>query len=123
MLGLLTETEAKRPLVFLVEDAHWLDGPSLEVLGFVARRLELEPVIVLFAVREGVASAVDESGLPELHVDGLDDGVLEGAPGARRAPDLSSDLKSRVLDEAAGNPLALIELPVAGGEPRRSGTC
>jgi predicted ATPase len=63
-LGLLTEPEAKRPLVFVVEDAHWLDGPSLEVLGFVARRLELEPVIVLFAVREGIASAVDESGFP-----------------------------------------------------------
>jgi hypothetical protein len=63
-LGLLTETEAKRPLLFLVEDAQWLDAPSLDVLGFVARRLELEPVIVLFAVREGIASAVDEWGSP-----------------------------------------------------------
>src|SRR6266853_1552993 len=62
-----------RLLLFLVEDAQWLDGPSAEVLGFVARRLELEPVFVLFAVREGIASAVDESGLPELHLDGLDE--------------------------------------------------
>ena len=61
VLQLLTEAEAKRPVLFLVEDAHWLDVPSSEVLGFVARRLELEPVIVLFAVREGIASAVDES--------------------------------------------------------------
>jgi AAA ATPase domain len=52
-LGLLTEADAKRPLLFLVEDAQWLDVPSSEVLGFVARRLELEPVVVLFAVREG----------------------------------------------------------------------
>ncbi len=111
VLGLLTEAEAKRPVVFVVEDAHWFDGPSLEVLGFVARRLELEPVIVLFAVREGIASSVDASGLPELDVGGLDvassRALLE-----LTAPDLSSDLKSRVLDEAAGNPLALIELPV-----------
>ncbi len=111
-LGLLTEAEAKRPLLFLVEDAQWLDGPSAEVLGFVARRLELEPVFVLFAVREGIASAVDESGLPELHLDGLDEessrALLELI-----APDLPSDLKGRILDEAAGNPLALIELPAA----------
>src|SRR6266851_1358154 len=111
-LGLLTEAEAKRPLLFLVEDAQWLDGPSAEVLGFVARRLELEPVFVLFAVREGIASAVDESGLPELHLDGLDEessrALLELI-----APDLPSDLKGRILYEAAGNPLALIELPAA----------
>ncbi|HEY2741533.1 MAG TPA: ATP-binding protein, partial [Gaiellaceae bacterium] len=109
-LGLVTEAETKRPLLLLVEDAQWLDRPSAEVLGFVARRLELEPVIVLFAVREGVASAVDDSGLPELHLDGLDEAssreLLE-----LTTPDLSSDLRARVLDEAAGNPLALLELP------------
>ncbi|MDX6490402.1 MAG: hypothetical protein QOD43_647, partial [Gaiellaceae bacterium] len=112
VLGLLTEPEAKRPVVFVVEDAHWLDAPSLEVLGFVARRLELEPVIVLFAVRAGIASSVDASGLPELDVGGLDE-ASSRALLELTAPDLSSDLKSRVLDEAAGNPLALIELPVA----------
>ena len=111
-LGLLTEAEPKRPLLLLVEDAQWLDGPSAEVLGFVARRLELEPVIVLFAVREGIASAVDDSGLPELHLGGLDD---ESAKALLEltAPDLPSHLKVRILDEAAGNPLAVIELPAA----------
>jgi DNA-binding CsgD family transcriptional regulator len=112
VLALLTAPETKRSLVFLVEDAHWLDGPSLEVLGFVARRLEREPVIVLFAVREGMASAVDSSRLPELHVDGLSD-ASSRALLELTAPDLSADLKARILDESAGNPLALIELPAA----------
>jgi DNA-binding CsgD family transcriptional regulator len=112
VLGLLTEAEAKRPLVFLVEDAHWFDGPSLEVLGFVSRRLELEPVVVLFAVRAGIASSVDASGLPELDVGGLDE-VSSRELLELTAPDLAPDLKSRVLGEAAGNPLALIELPLA----------
>jgi len=111
-LGLLTETEAKRPLLFLVEDAQWLDGPSSEVLVFVARRLELEPVIVLFAVREGIANLVGESGLAELHLDGLDE-ASSRALLELTAPNLPSDLEARILDEAAGNPLALIELPVA----------
>jgi DNA-binding NarL/FixJ family response regulator len=112
VLALLTAAETKRWLVLLVEDAHWLDGPSLEVLGFVARRLELEPVIVLFAAREGVASAVDSAGLPELHVDGLSDAASRALL-ELTAPDLSADLKARILDESAGNPLALIELPAA----------
>jgi hypothetical protein len=111
-LGLLTGAEAKRPLLVLVEDAQWLDGPSSEVLGFVVRRLELEPVIVLFAVRDGVASAVDEWGVPELHLDGLDE-ASSRALLELTAPDLPDDLKARVLSEAAGNPLALIELPAS----------
>jgi DNA-binding NarL/FixJ family response regulator len=109
-LGLLTDTEPKRPLLLVVEDAQWLDGPSAEVLGFVARRLEHEPAIALFAVREGVASSFEKSGLPELVLAGLDDEpartLLESV-----APDLPTHLAARVLDEAAGNPLALIELP------------
>jgi DNA-binding CsgD family transcriptional regulator len=113
-LALLTDTEPKRPLLLVVEDAQWLDGPSAEVLGFVARRLEHEPVIVLFAVREGVASSFDDAGLPELALYGL------GAEPAkalleRASPDLPPHLAARILDEAAGNPLALIELPAATG--------
>ena len=111
-LGLLTEAETKRPLLLLVEDAQWLDGPSVEVLGFVARRLELEPVIVVFAVREGVASAVDEWGVPELRLEGLDE-TSSNALLRLADPDLPDDLRARVLAEAAGNPLALIELPSA----------
>jgi DNA-binding CsgD family transcriptional regulator/tetratricopeptide (TPR) repeat protein len=111
-LGLLTEAETKRPLLLLVEDAQWLDVPSLEVVGFVGRRLELEPVIVLLAVREGIASAVDEWGLLELHLEGLDE-TSSSALLTLTAPDLSDDLKARVLAEADGNPLALLELPSA----------
>jgi DNA-binding NarL/FixJ family response regulator len=111
-LGLLTETETKRPLLLLVEDAQWLDGPSLEVVGFVGRRLELEPVIVLLAVREGIASVVDDWGLPVLHLEGLDE-TSSTALLTLAAPDLADDLKARVLAEADGNPLALIELPSA----------
>ena len=48
--------EAQTPLLLVVEDAHWLDRSSAEVLAFVARRLEMEPVILLFAVRDGVPS-------------------------------------------------------------------
>ena len=72
-LGVVTEREAQTPLLLVVEDAHWLDRSSAEVLAFVARRLEMEPVILLFAVRDGVPSDLDEAGLPDLALAGLDD--------------------------------------------------
>src|SRR2546430_733337 len=69
---LVAERMVETPLLFVVEDAHWLDRPSSEVLKFVARRVEADQALLLFSVREGVSSAFDDAGLPELHLAGLD---------------------------------------------------
>jgi DNA-binding CsgD family transcriptional regulator len=111
-LGVITEREAQAPLLLVVEDAHWLDRSSAEVLAFVARRLEMEPVIQLFAVREGVPSDLGEAGLPDLAVAGLDDDASRALVEVNGAG-LPNELKERILAEAAGNPLALLELPAA----------
>ena len=111
-LGVVTEREAQAPLLLIVEDAHWLDRSSAEVLAFVARRLEMEPVILLFAVRDGVACDLDEAGLPDFAVAGLDDDASRSLLDVHGGG-LSDGLKGRILAEAAGNPLALIELPAA----------
>jgi DNA-binding CsgD family transcriptional regulator len=114
-LGLVAERAAETPLLFVVDDAQWLDRPSLEVLQFVARRIESDPVVLLFAVREGVPSLFDDSDLSELPVAGLDrdasDALIDVV--AARLP---ADLRRRILEDAAGNPLALIELPAAAAE-------
>lgn len=111
-LGVITDAAAKAPLLLMVEDAQWLDGPSCEALGFIGRRLDMDPVILLFGVREGVSSPADEVGLPELRLPPLDETAADALLSSR-AGDLSPDLRARVLREAAGNPLALIELPKA----------
>jgi DNA-binding CsgD family transcriptional regulator len=114
-LGLIAEQAAETPLLFVVDDAHWLDRPSLEVLQFVARRIESDPAVLLFAVREGVPSTFDDAGLSELPVAGLDldaSNALLDLVAAR----LPADLRRRILEDAAGNPLALIELPAAAAE-------
>ncbi len=114
-LGLIAERAAESPLLVVVEDAHELDRSSAEVLEFVARRVESDPAVLLFAVRDGVASSFDDADLPELRLTGLDmdasNALLD-----RVAAALPAALRRRILDEAAGNPLALIELPAASAE-------
>jgi len=111
-LDLLSEMAAAAPLLLIIDDAQWLDVATGNVLTFVARRLELEPIVMLFAVRDGSAPWIDEDDLPELRLQPLDDAssaaVLEAS-----APGLESGLRRRILAEALGNPLALAELPRA----------
>ncbi|MGY1984215.1 AAA family ATPase [Nocardia gipuzkoensis] len=106
-LGLLVELSAIGPVVCLVDDAQWLDGESADALLFAARRLHGEPVVVLFAAREDRFNA---RGLPELRLGRLDDSAARMLL-AEHAADLPPAVRDRLLAEAAGNPLALIEMP------------
>nr|WP_255643663.1 LuxR family transcriptional regulator [Actinoplanes polyasparticus] len=110
VLELLGEHAARSPLLVVAEDAHWLDPETLEVLAFVARRLTVEPIAVLFAVRAQHTDVLCRTGLRGLHLAELGDDA------ARRilddhAAELPPRLRDRILAEAAGNPLALVELP------------
>ena len=111
-LGALSEIASDHPVVIVVEDAHWVDRPTCEVLAFVARRLDMESIVLLFAIRDGFSGVLDAAELPVLRLGPLDDSsaadVLDLTASA-----LPAELRSRILEESAGNPLALIELPKA----------
>jgi predicted ATPase len=53
VLGLLSAAAEERPLLCLVEDAHWLDAASGMILGFVARRLQAPSIAVTVAAAAG----------------------------------------------------------------------
>jgi hypothetical protein len=109
-LTLLTDAAAGQPVLCLVDDAQWLDQVSVEVLGFVARRLYADRVGVLFSVREGEGQAAALAGLPELLLGGLPEEVagelLATAAGAR----VDGRVSAQIVSGVAGNPLALVEL-------------
>jgi DNA-binding CsgD family transcriptional regulator len=111
-LDMVADKAGEAPLLLVIEDAHWLDAASLEVLAFMARRVEMEPIVLLLAAWDGPAAQLDEAGLPELRLETLDDASANALLDAR-SPALRSELRRRVLDEAGGNPLALVELPRA----------
>jgi DNA-binding CsgD family transcriptional regulator len=114
-LGLVAERAAETPLLFVVDDAHWLDRASSGVLQFVARRIESDPAVLLFGVREGLPSSFADADLPGLGLAGLDQDASNALLDLGAAT-LPADLRRRILEEAAGNPLALIELPAAAAE-------
>ena len=108
VLSLLSLVSEDRPLLAVVDDVQWLDRASAQVLGFVARRLLADPVMLAFGTRE---PARDLLGLPELEVTGLPDGDARAllAPAVRFVVD--AETRDRIVAEARGNPLALLELP------------
>jgi DNA-binding NarL/FixJ family response regulator len=112
VLGVLTDVAARAPLLVTADDAQWLDRSTLDVLVFVARRLESDPVVLLAAVHDGYATPLDDAPIATLHLVGLDGGAAAELLDLR-APGLEPGLRERILDDAAGNPLALAELPLA----------
>lgn len=110
LIGAATEAQ---PLIFLVDDAQWIDRISAQTLAFVARRLIAEPVVLAFAVRDGaVASDPDElSGLPEMTVGGLGPGDARALLDSVILGRLDDQVRDRIVAETRGNPLALLELP------------
>ena len=112
VLDLLSEVAAEAPLVLVAEDAHWLDRATSDVLAFVARRLESDPIVLLAASCDGYRTALDVAGLAELRLAALEpDAAAELLTVSAR--NLSVSMRRRLLREAAGNPLALFELPEA----------
>ena len=120
VLGLLAEAAEERPLLCLVEDAHWLDTPSADALVFAARRLRAERVAIIFAVREGEPSSFEGRGVPELLLTGLE---KEDALAllADSSSEIVSSVREQLLVEAGGNPLALLELPAGLSGDQRAG--
>ncbi|WP_161332406.1 ATP-binding protein, partial [Streptomyces sp. SID5789] len=110
VLGLLTDVAARQPLFCLVDDAQWLDRVSAQTLAFVARRMLAEPLALVFATRE--QRGRDElAGLPELTLHGLDDTDARALLDTSAEGPMDERIRDRVLAEARGNPLALLELP------------
>lgn len=112
VLSLFAAAADRGPLLCVVDDVQWLDVPSADALVFTARRLRAEGIAVLFATRDGESRRFDAPGLEQVTL-----APLESEPAlkllAGSAPDAARHVRERLLAEAAGNPLALLELPAA----------
>ena len=120
VLGLLASAAETRPTLCVVDDAQWVDRPSAEALVFTARRLQAERIAILFGAREGEARRFEAAAVPELELSGLSQ-ASAAAVLAARALGPAPAVRERLLAEANGNPLALIELPEGLSEAELAG--
>jgi DNA-binding CsgD family transcriptional regulator len=121
-LSLMAETSEEQPLLCVVDDAHWLDQASAQILGFVGRRLLAESIALVFAARtpsqgpqgpqgsQGVTPPDHLAGLPELELGGLDEESARALLATFTSGPLDESVRDRIIEETRGNPLALLEL-------------
>ncbi|MGD0069725.1 MAG: AAA family ATPase, partial [Streptosporangiaceae bacterium] len=97
----------------LVDDAHWMDRASLQVLAFTARRLSAGPITMVYAAAGDRPPVALGPGLPELRLGPL--GMAEAAALLQVQPHpVEASIRAQLLTEASGNPQALIELSTGG---------
>ncbi|MEU8327744.1 AAA family ATPase [Micromonospora sp. NPDC048839] len=115
----LRSVAAEAPILIVVDDLHWVDRASAEVLSFVSRRLVGSPIVFLAACRSAERGFFAEGGLPAMALP-----PLRAAAAAslveRHFPELAPAVRRRLLAAAAGNPLALLELPSALNSDQRT---
>ncbi|EWT02693.1 LuxR family transcriptional regulator [Intrasporangium oryzae NRRL B-24470] len=108
-LALLRNLSEPAPVLLVLDDIHWMDRATAGVLSLVARRLTGSRIGMLLALRTGEESFFDRATIQELRVDPLDDDAATTLLETTR-PGLHPSVQHRIVAEAGGNPLALIEL-------------
>ena len=106
------------PVLLVVDDLQWCDGPTASALAFALRRAGDSPVALLAGVRTGIASpAVDgiSRALPDAMVDRvavgpLSVGAIRRLVESRSGRSRARAVTARIAEAAGGNPLLALEL-------------
>ncbi|MBJ7340217.1 helix-turn-helix transcriptional regulator [Mycolicibacterium sp.] len=119
ILGMLADAADEQPVLCLIDDAQWLDEPSVDALTFVARRLEADGIVMMFAVRDDEMDVLASAGLPEVRLHGVDTAAAHAL--LAEGPPVSPSVRDVLVETTAGNPLGLRELPASLSADQLSG--
>jgi DNA-binding CsgD family transcriptional regulator len=108
VLTLIADAAVAGPVLCAIDDTQWLDRESTAVLAFVARRLFAEGVVMIFCVRDVPPPPSSLVGLPEHTLQGLSDDQAITLLDQTRVG-VNRTVARRIVEEAGGNPLAVIE--------------
>ena len=110
-LSMLTEVAEERPVLCVIDDAQWLDHATADALLVASRRLGADRVTVVFAARDGQANSFAADGVPTVALTPLTGDAARAVLTEAAGADLPDEVADRLLTQAAGIPLALVELP------------
>jgi DNA-binding CsgD family transcriptional regulator/tetratricopeptide (TPR) repeat protein len=123
VLELLAGLAARAPLVLVLEDLHWADESSRELLAFLAIRLRAQPVLVVGTLREEELGPAARRWLAELErraevsrlrLEPLADAEVAGLVTGLLPTGANAEAVAAVVAAAEGNPLYARELAAAG---------
>jgi DNA-binding CsgD family transcriptional regulator len=123
VLELLADLAATSPLLLVLEDLHWADESSRELLAFLATRLRAEPVMIVATMREEeleggtrlwLAELERRPAVTRLRLARLADAEVAQLVAGLLPAETSSDELTAVVAVAAGNPLYAREVAIAG---------
>jgi DNA-binding CsgD family transcriptional regulator len=120
-LRLLANVAQKEPLLVVIDDASWLDRASSAVLAFVAQRVNGTRIALLATMRSGERTPFDRGGPDTYELQPLAERDATALV-EEHFPRLTPHTRRRLLAESQGNPLALLELPVALNVRRAAST-
>jgi DNA-binding CsgD family transcriptional regulator len=112
LLRLLSAAASGRPLLVVLDDAQWVDGPSLAALTYAMRRIAAEPVMLAVASRDDAVArlpaglrrlALEERGL-DLPLAGLRAHALAELAARMGGELLSPRGAARLREHTGGNP-------------------
>jgi DNA-binding CsgD family transcriptional regulator len=121
LLGLLALAARDSPLLAVVDDTHWLDGPTIDALAFAARRLRAEGVVLLIGSRDVDPGTPWFDDVPRIWLGGLELSAARQVLAQRGVSGLAPERLSRLVTATGGNPLALVELPRLMALPELTG--
>jgi DNA-binding CsgD family transcriptional regulator len=121
-LSMLTETAENTTVLCVIDDAHWLDQASAQAVLVAARRLGADRVAVVFAARDGDERTFAPDGVPVLPLTGLTGAAARALLAQATGATVADEVVARLMTQAAGNPLALLELPTTLSDEQLAGT-
>lgn len=116
---LVANLAERAPLVLIVDDAHWADQASLQVLGYLARRLADVPIVLAMAARPGepwvrTGTQLTDSGLGwVLHPAPLSEQAITAIVRGRLGPAADPEFCRECRELTGGNPLWVSTLVAA----------
>jgi hypothetical protein len=104
---------AQGPVLLMLEDLHWSDGPSVKLVEEVLRELSEQPLLVLALARPEVKELFPglwSRSVQEVQLRGLSQKASARLVHEVLGPQVPEEMVARLVGQAAGNALFLEEL-------------